>query len=85
MPTDSRGDPMSPLSWTCKSLRALASRLGAFGHEISHTVVGELLKAKGFSLHANRKPRKARIARTGTPSSPSSTGRQKRRWPNGDR
>jgi len=52
---DSRGDPMSPLRWTCKSLRALASQLGEFGHKISHTVVGELLKAKGFSLHANRK------------------------------
>jgi hypothetical protein len=54
---DSRGDPMSPLRWTCKSLRALASQLGEFGHKISHTVVGELLKAKGFSLHANRKTR----------------------------
>ena len=52
---DSRGDPMSPLRWTCKSLRALASQLGEFGHKISHTVVGELLKARGFSLHANRK------------------------------
>jgi DNA-binding phage protein len=52
---DSRGDPMSPLRWTCKSLRTLASRLGELGHEVSHTVVGELLKAKGFSLHANRK------------------------------
>jgi DNA-binding phage protein len=52
---DSRGDPMSPLRWTCKSLRTLASQLGALGHKISHTVVGELLKAKGFSLHANRK------------------------------
>jgi DNA-binding phage protein len=52
---DSRGDPMSPLRWTCKSLRALASRLGELGHEVSHTVVGELLKARGFSLHANRK------------------------------
>jgi len=54
---DSRGDPMSSLRWTCKSLRALASQLGEFGHKISHTVVGELLKAKGFSLHANRKTR----------------------------
>jgi DNA-binding phage protein len=54
---DSRGDPMSPLRWTCKSLRALAAQLGEFGHKISHTVVGELLKAKGFSLHANRKTR----------------------------
>ena len=38
-----------------KSLRAPASQLGEFGHKISRTVVGELLKAKGFSLHANRK------------------------------
>jgi len=52
---DSRGDPMSPLRWTCKSLRALAEELGKLGHKISHTVVGELLKARGFSLHANRK------------------------------
>ena len=52
---DSRGDPMSPLRCTCKSLRALSSQLRAFAHKISHTVVRELLKAKGFSLHANRK------------------------------
>ncbi len=39
-----RGDPMSPLRWTCKSLRGLAAELAARGHRISHTVVGELLK-----------------------------------------
>jgi hypothetical protein len=38
------GDPMSPLRWSCKSLRRLAAELRAFGHRISHTVVGELLK-----------------------------------------
>jgi hypothetical protein len=52
---DARGDPMSPLRWTCKSLRRLASELGAMGHDISHTVVGELLKTLNFSLQANRK------------------------------
>jgi transposase len=52
---EARGDPMSPLRWTCKSLRRLASELGAMGHEISHTVVGELLKKLNFSLQANRK------------------------------
>ncbi len=52
---DARGDPMSPLRWTCKSLRRLASELGAMGHEISHTVVGELLKKLNFSLQGNRK------------------------------
>jgi hypothetical protein len=52
---DARGDPMSPLRWTCKSLRRLASELGAMGYNISHTVVGELLKTLKFSLQANRK------------------------------
>lgn len=52
---DARGDPMSPLRWTCKSLRRLAAELKKLGHKISHTVVGELLKAQQFSLQANRK------------------------------
>ena len=52
---DARGDPMSPLRWTCKSLRRLAAELKKLGHQISHTVVGELLKAQKFSLQANRK------------------------------
>jgi hypothetical protein len=52
-----RGDPMSPLRWTCKGLRRLAAELGARGHKISHTVVGELLKQQRFSLQANRKTR----------------------------
>ena len=52
-----RGDPMSPLRWTCKGLRRLASELCEIGHKISHTVVGELLKAEKFSLQANRKTR----------------------------
>ena len=52
-----RGDPMSPLRWTCKSLRRLAAALRAQGHQISHTVVGNLLKQQKFSLQANRKTR----------------------------
>jgi Rhodopirellula transposase DDE domain len=54
---DARGDPMSPLRWTCKSLRRLAAELGAQGHRISHTVVGEQLGKLGFRLQANRKTR----------------------------
>ena len=50
-----RGDPMSPLRWTCKSLRRLAAELQQLGHKISHTAVGELLKSQKFSLQANRK------------------------------
>jgi Rhodopirellula transposase DDE domain len=53
----SRGDPMSPLRWTCKSLRRLAADLTARGHRVSRTVVGELLAREGFSLQANRKTR----------------------------
>ena len=52
-----RGDPMSPLRWTCKGLRRLAHELGELGHKISHTAVGELLKQQKFSLQANRKTR----------------------------
>jgi hypothetical protein len=52
-----RGDPMSPLRWTCKGLRRLADELRAMGHKISHTVIGELLKGQKFSPQANRKTR----------------------------
>ena len=31
-----RGDPESPLRWTCKSVRKLAAELGARGHRVSH-------------------------------------------------
>jgi transposase len=50
-----RGDPMSPLRWTCKSTRQLALALSEQGHAISHTVVSELLQELGYSLQANAK------------------------------
>jgi len=50
-----RGDPMSPLKWTSKSLRNLAAALCAMGHRVGHDVVGTLLKGLGYSLQANRK------------------------------
>jgi Rhodopirellula transposase DDE domain len=50
-----RGDPESPLRWSCKSLRVLSEELNAQGHTVSHVVVGELLKAQGFSLQGNAK------------------------------
>ena len=52
---DTRGDPQSPLRWTCKSLRTLAEQLKASGHSVSHVVVGQLLKGQGYSLQANAK------------------------------
>jgi len=53
----SRGDPQSPLRWTCKSLRRLAEELQAQGHRVGRTLVGELLNDMGFSLQGNRKTR----------------------------
>lgn len=50
-----RGDPQSPLRWTCKSLRTLANELKARGHTVSHVVVGQLLKDQDYSLQANAK------------------------------
>ncbi|MCZ2148731.1 MAG: ISAzo13 family transposase [Bryobacterales bacterium] len=52
---DTRGDPMSPLRWTCKSTRQLADALRDGGHPISHRLVGELLASMGYSLQANIK------------------------------
>lgn len=50
-----RGDPESPLRWTCKSLRTLAAELRDRGHTVSHVVVRTLLKTLGYSLQANAK------------------------------
>lgn len=50
-----RGDPESPLRWTCKSLKQLADELIASGHKISHVTVGAMLKELGYSLQGNRK------------------------------
>ena len=51
----SRGDPMSPLRWTIKSTRTLAGELKHQGFSVGSTKVGEILKAKGYSLQSNRK------------------------------
>jgi hypothetical protein len=50
-----RGDPESPLRWTCKSVRKLAEELGRMGHQVSHRLVAELLHELDYSLQANRK------------------------------
>ena len=54
---DARGDPMSPLRWTSKSLSQLADALKAMGHKIGRSAVSDLLHAQQFSLQANRKTR----------------------------
>jgi transposase len=52
---DERGDPMSPLRWTTKSLRHLAAELSRQGHRVTAPTVGRLLKQSGFSLQGTAK------------------------------
>jgi hypothetical protein len=53
----SRGDPMSPLRWTCKSKANLATALTKAGWTVSATTAGRLLHEMGYSLQSNRKNR----------------------------
>jgi hypothetical protein len=61
----SRGDPESPLRWTCKSKDKLAAELVTMGHRVSATTVGRLLHEMGYSLQVvvsvrrNASPRQA--------------------------
>src|SRR5918992_656600 len=50
----SRGDPQSPLRWTCRSVRQLATELRRQGHPVERQTVAHLLAALGYSLQANR-------------------------------
>lgn len=50
-----RGDPESPLRWTCKSTRALAAKLTEQNHLVSHEKVAQLLRQMDYSLQSNRK------------------------------
>ena len=52
-----RGDPMSPLRWTCKSRAKLTAALTAQGWDVSSTTVGRLLHALGYRLQSVRKSR----------------------------
>ncbi|MFZ4534875.1 ISAzo13 family transposase [Propionivibrio sp.] len=53
----SRGDPMSPLRWTCKSTYHLANELKRQGHEVSQRTVCDLLSQMSYSLQSTRKTR----------------------------
>jgi hypothetical protein len=52
-----RGDPESPLRWTCKSTRRLAEELCRQGHRVGARTVAALLLDMGYRLQANRKTR----------------------------
>ncbi len=51
----SRGDPESPLRWTCLSTRNLAKTLQEIGHQVSHTTVAKILEKLGYSLQGSKK------------------------------
>jgi hypothetical protein len=50
-----RGDPQSPLRWTCKSARTLAAELSRQDHPVSHEKVAQFLREMDYSLQGNRK------------------------------
>ena len=75
-----RGDPMSPLRWTCKSTRSLAAALTQAGHTVSDFVVRRLLHQLGYSLQANVKTTEGFPLRTGTRSSATSTTKPASIW-----
>ncbi|MCD2453478.1 ISAzo13 family transposase [Methylicorpusculum oleiharenae] len=54
---EARGDPMSPLRWTCKSTPRLAKELRMQGHQVSQRTVCALLHKLGYSLQSLRKTR----------------------------
>jgi transposase len=55
-----RGDPMSPLLWTSKSLEKLSAALKDMSHDVCPNVVAKLLRKLGYSLQSNRKTREGR-------------------------
>ncbi|MDP7017510.1 MAG: ISAzo13 family transposase [Pirellulaceae bacterium] len=55
-PTE-RGDPQSPLRWTCKSLSNLQRELVSQGYRVGRTKISNILRSLGYSLQGNRKTR----------------------------
>lgn len=76
-----RGDPESPLRWTCKSTRALAEELVLQCHPVSHEKVAQFLREQNYSLQGNRRRKKGRTLRIGMRSSGTSTRRCDGPWP----
>lgn len=56
-----RGDPESPLRWTCRSTRQLADALAAQGYRVSHQTVASLLGGLGYSLQGNQKTKEGSV------------------------
>jgi transposase len=50
-----KGDPMSLLKWTTRSVAHLKGALEQMGHKVAETTIRRLLHALGYSLRANKK------------------------------
>ena len=59
---DPKGDPMSVLKWTSKSVAHLKQTLQQMGHEVADTTIRRLLRARGYSLRATKKNIEGNIA-----------------------
>ena len=57
---DSRGDPESPLRWTCKSVRNISDFLKDQGHVVSRQSVARILREMKFSLQGNKKTKEGK-------------------------
>jgi hypothetical protein len=81
---ETRGDPQSPLLWTCKSLHQLSRSLRDMGHEIGRTLVGELLHKFNYRLQPIARPVRDRAIPIAMPNSITSTivGRKRSRQAN---
>lgn len=55
-----RGDPQSPLRWTCKSINNLVEELRSQGFQVGQAKVRKMLKTLGYSLQGNRKTREGK-------------------------
>jgi hypothetical protein len=75
-----RGDPESPLRWTCKSTRTLARELTARQHRISHEKVAQLLRGLDYRLQGTRKTEEGADHPDRDANSAISTGPSAARW-----
>ena len=83
---DTRGDPDSPLRWTCKSTRELAQALTAQGHPVSDDTVGRLLREQGYRLQRTAQDLGGRPAcRPRCPVPLPERAGARRTWPPGSR
>ena len=81
---ETRGDPMSPLRWTSKSIRVLTRALRERGHQVSDGDAS-IAAERGYSLQANAKTTEGTSMSIATPSSPTSTSRRPCTWRPGTR